>query len=542
MPHSAEVFATLIQSKEVEQMHDVSNIRLHGLNPFRDEAAKSCPGGWSLIPLQWPELQSRGGVELSISQKILDFVFFHSFDDPIHGNIEVDQEGIGEGEVGDGEGEGSEDEDTPPYGFSEASFESYLSVTQSGTVHGILLWWKVYLLSPEIDPERSVWYSTEPKVMNWQDHWLQVVFPLPHAIECAAGDVIRVLSAHDALRIWLKAEKHPAAGSANGTESVGPIISSAFSGGEDVSGIEIGKIEVISDSVRIATIVQPNAVITTDGSDQTLSKRAKISLPHTSPVLQGNSTRVASSERLMTAQCTCGWHLLCGAERIQCLNDKARSSKWEAALSDLLCGLRSQQAADVPFGADTEPERAHRIVLDVSDGSLLSIALALEMRRTNVMAPVVSCEPSATDPLSALKVISLERKHFSNMFHNQLAASNDVDEDFMIWDGEEWENVADWLNPSDSDEGEDDNNDEESIVPPQSVMIAALISECFYYQLHALPTWQALSFLYKRTELNSKLEPNALVLPGGAFIMAAAVELTDLAGTYGKAGMCVSHC
>ena len=71
-------------------------------------------------------------------------------------------------------------------------------------------------------------------------------------------------------------------------------------------------------------------------------------------------------------------------------------------------------------------------------------------------------------------------------------------------------------------------------------MIAALISECFYYQLHALPTWQALSFLYKRTELESKLEPKALVLPGGAFIMAAAVELTDLAGTYGIAGMCVS--
>lgn len=525
MPHSAEVYATLIQSKEVEQMHDVSNIRLHGLNPFRDEAAKSCPGGWSLIPLQWPELQNRGGVELSNPQKILDFEFFHSFDDPLNGNIEVEQEGKGEVGVGEGDGDevGSEDEDIPPYGFSEASFESLLSVTQSGTVHGILLWWKVYLLSPEIDPKRSVWYSTEPKVMNWQDHWLQVVFPLPHAIECAAGDVIRVLSAHDALRIWLKAEKHPAADSANGKDSVAPI------GSADVSSIEKGKLD------EIDTTLQANAMTTTYESDQTLLKRAKISLPHTSQVLQGNSTRVASSERLMTAQCTCGWHLLCGTERIQWLNDEARSSKWEAALSDLLCGLRSQQAAEVPFGANTGPVSAHRVVLDVSDGSLLSIALASEMRKTNVTAPVGP--PCSTNPLSTLKVISLEKKHFSRMFHDQLAASNDVDEDVMIWDGEEWENVVDWLNPSDSEEEEDDDNNEESVVPPQSVMIAALISECFYYQLHALPTWQALSFLYKRTELNSMLEQYALVLPGGAFIMAAAVELTDLAGTYGKAGM-----
>ena len=72
--------------------------------------------------------------------------------------------------------------------------------------------------------------------------------------------------------------------------------------------------------------------------------------------------------------------------------------------------------------------------------------------------------------------------------------------------------------------------------PPPSIKIRVLMSECFYYQLHALPTWQAISFLYKRTELNNFLEDNALILPGGARVMAAAIELTDLSGTYGRAG------
>ena len=548
MPHSAEVFATLIESLEVDKMHDVSNIRMHGLDPFRDEAAKLCPGGWSLIPLQWPEVQRRGGKELSRPQKILDFEFFRGFEGPQDDNIEVETEGK-EGEKEE-EKERDDDNDIPPYGFCEASFESSLTVTDSGNVHGILLWWKVYLLSPEIDPERSVWYSTEPNVMNWQDHWLQVVFPLPHSIQCNVGDTIKVLSAHDALRIWLKAEKISVAGSVSGParqcqESVAPIVSSARNGGKHFPGIEIMKVDENSNSIQYASIVKDNAVVATDGNDGILTKKAKINLQQMLPVLESSSTRVASRERLMMSQCTCGWHLLCGAERIQCLNDELRTCMWEDALTGLLSGLRFQQEVNVLLRPDLEPQNAHRIILDVSDGSLLSIALALEMRRKEV---TVSIE--LTDPLSDLRIISLERKQFSRIFHDQLAVSNGTDETLMVWDGEEWENVVGWLNQSDCDEEEDENNDVESVVllpdispptPPRSFMIAALISECFYYQLHALPTWQALSFLYKRTELESKLEPQALVLPGGAFIMAAAVELTDLAGTYGKAGMCVSH-
>ena len=550
MPHSAEVFATLIESWEVDEMHDVSNICMHGLNPFRDEAAKLCPGGWSLIPLQWPEVQRRGGKELSLPQKILDFEFFHGFEGPHDDNIEVEPKGKEGDKEEEEEDEGDDDSDIPPYGFCEASFESSLTVTDSGTVHGILLWWKVYLLSPEIDPERSVWYSTEPKVMNWQDHWLQVVFPLPQSIQCNAGDTIKVLSAHDALRIWLKAEKISVAGSVSDParqcqESVAPIVSSARNGGEDFYSVEIGKVDENSNSVQYASIVQDNAVIATYGNDETLTKKAKISLQQMLPVLEISSARVASRERLMMSQCTCGWHLLCGAERIQCLNDELRTRMWEDALTGLLGGLQSQQNVNVLLRPDHEPQDDHRIILDVSDGSVLSIALALEMRRIEVTASI-----ELTDPLSDLRIISLEKKQFSRIFHDQLAVSNDIDETLMVWDGEEWENVVDWLDQSDRDEEEDENNDVESVVllpdispptPPRSFMIAALISECFYYQLHALPTWQALSFLYKRTELDSKLEPKALVLSGGAFIMAAAVELTDLAGTYGQAGMCVPH-
>ena len=61
-----------------------------------------------------------------------------------------------------------------PYAFGEGCSITDIPVHANGTVHAIMLYWKAYLLSPEIDPERTVVYTTQPGVMNWQDHWLQV--------------------------------------------------------------------------------------------------------------------------------------------------------------------------------------------------------------------------------------------------------------------------------------------------------------------------------------------------------------------------------
>jgi hypothetical protein len=513
MPYSADVFASLIESEEVEHMHDVSNIRMHGFNTFRDDAAKLCPGGWSLIPVHWSELETGGGKLLSNSQKILDFEFFHSL--PAHQHSDESSRLDAD----------DDDDEHIPYSFGEGCFESDVTVVNDGTVHGILLWWKVYLLAPEIDPQRCVWYSTEPKVMNWQDHWLQVVFPLPEAIKCAAGDVIRITAAHDSLRIWLKAEKQTV-GKQSPSASVGSSTAESCSGEE-------GNLKKAKTSLSPTTQKALNA----------LAVECK------------NISLVPSQNRLTPSQCSCGWHLLCGAERIQSLNDQQRHCKWEAALSALLLKLQPlispEDNAEDNIAINPVSRNCHRIILDVADGSVLSIAAAFELRRMQKIAQQDPSMITETSPLSSLRIVSIEKKDFSRMFHDRLVTSNDVDELMMVWDGEDWQDIVDWfaLDDEDEDEGGKSEEEEGSLVhnlvelgalsggkQVECVKIAALISECFYYQLHALPTWQALSFLYKRTQLDEHLEDNALVLPSGAFIMAAAVELTDLAGTYGKAG------
>ena len=594
MPYSAEVYATLVESNELEEMHDVSHIQLHGLNPFRDENAKSCPGGWSLIPVHWSQIQSRGGKELSSAQKILNFEFFHSFDDQKpNQSRESGERTSDEGPAVEAKTEvevevevEEEDNESVPYAFGEGCFESDIIVSTSGTVHALMLYWKVYLLSPEIDPGRTVTYSTEPKKMNWQDHWLQVVFPLPKSLNCVVGDVIKVTAAHDALRIWLKAEKIE---NSNGVEP------------EYVSGTE-------------------------DFCDENHAKKAKITVvdsPTKTEIISSKLKKMesipsSSKRRLIASQCTCGWHLLCGSERIQSINDKEKNLCWEKAISNLMSILNTR--SDGPGsccregeGIINEKDETDRniklipIMLDVSDGSILSIAAARELTRLQIIQNTENGNfNSSYSLISNLKIVSLENKIYSRMFHDRLIDANRVEEVMMIWDGLDWDDIKDYFaddcendvrsdsneedvkevntevnaannydfnvdtvievvmineNLNKKDYKDDDEKDEKNDIdididddnitlqedcpqlvslkvtpPPPSIKIRVLMSECFYYQLHALPTWQAISFLYKRTELNNFLEDNALILPGGARVMAAAIELTDLSGTYGRAG------
>ena len=572
MPYSAEIFATLVESIELEQMHDVSNIRLHGLNPFRDENAKSCPGGWSLIPVQWPEIQSRGGRILSSEQQILNFEFFHTFNE----GEEMLKTKSEKEEIEVKCTDEDQDDDNGPYAFGEGCFESNIEVSTCGTVHAIMLYWKVYLLSPEIDPERTVTYTTKPNTMNWQDHWLQVVFPLPKSLECQTGDIIKITAAHDALRIWLKAEK------INLTQdTISPEYDSNFNFEK-----ESKKAKIIFDDV--STTPKKNEI-----SSLNLHKMKLVSS--------------SSKDRLLASQCSCGWHLLCGPERIQSINDKDKNKCWERAISELLTILyaklnnlefshREERIIIDEKKEEIVKDKCVNIILDVSDGSTLSIATARELKRLQI---IENEKNENLDPRSSffsdLKIVSIENKIYSRMFHDRLIDSNEVEEVMMVWDGLDWAAVTDYfINGSDDNsstkEGGEDNevvmkastvnqkmfagdilhtemnegvieekdkeNDDDdyeiegdnapllvslspspSSLPP--VKISVLLSECFYYQLHSLPTWQAISFLYKRTELHDMLEDNALILPGGARVMAAAIELTDLSGTYGKAGMYV---
>ena len=447
LPHSAEVYATLINSATVQQMHDIQGVGLKGINPFRDEDSVNCPGGWPLVPVHWHEMESTQ--ELSKATKIMNVSF-------VLPNVD------GMEEVGD------DGDEVAAYQFGEGCDETDVVVTQGGNVDGILCWWNTYLLSPALDPTRSFVISTEPGARSWQDHWLQVVFPLPHSLLCDVGDVIRITCAHDAVRFWLKAEKVQAA--AEGNEGEG-----------------------------------------------TSCKRTKTESTHDNRTDLLDVSHVPAIRRLDPAQCSCGWHLLCGSERILCLNDSRRKEIWESALSTLI-GLLHDSTKPVSASSSTTATFTS-VVVDVGDGSLLSLAAAKELQ----------------ERASPIKVVSIEKKQMSYILHNQLVQANNLEDTMLIWDGEEWDEVCEYFSPAD-DDGDIDND--ESI--HCETKLQAIICEPFWYQLHALPTWQAMSFAYKCHSLSTRhalsIDDNVWILPRRAWIMAAAFELTDLTGSFGDVG------
>ena len=445
LPHSAEVYATLINCATVQQMHDIRGMGMKGINPFRDEDSPNCPGGWSLVPVHWHEMKSTQ--ELSKATKILNVSF-------VHPNVnEMEETGV------DGDG--------VVYQFGEGCDETDVVVTQSGNVDGILCWWNTYLLSPALDPSRSFVISTEPGARSWQDHWLQVVFPLPQSLLCDVGDVIRVTCAHDAVHFWLKAEK------------------------------------VLTGAVN--------------EHDQSSSKRTKTESAHDHRTDLLSVSRVPASRRLDHAQCSCGWHLLCGPERILCLNDSRRRELWESALSTIV-GLLHEGTKPVSTASGAIPPLIP-VLVDVGDGSLLSLTVAKELQ----------------ERASPVKVVSIEKKQMSYILHNQLVQTNNLEDTMLIWDGEEWDEVMEYFSPS--DEGDIDNDNDPIHCETK---LQAIICEPFWYQLHALPTWQAMSFHYKCLSLSTthalSVDDNVWILPRRAWIMAAAFELTDLTGSFGAVG------
>ena len=204
----------------------------------------------------------------------------------------------------------------------------------------------------------------------------------------------------------------------------------------------------------------------------------------------GNDTR---SEDIHGEQCTCGWHLLCGAERILIMNDVIRFQTWDAAISQIVESLDS--GSDMKF------------VLDVSDGSMLSFILHAKLSsQTNV------------------RVISVESAQFSNIFANQLIEANGYGNSMaVIENSSELTEMSDYFS--------------ETATRSPDLKISLLMSECFYYQLHSLPTWRCLSFLYQRYSLKEHMAEHARVVPCRARVMAAAFELGGLAEGHGDVGI-----
>jgi hypothetical protein len=128
---------------------------------------------------------------------------------------------------------------------------------------------------------------------------------------------------------------------------------------------------------------------------------------------------------------------------------------------------------------------------------------------------------------SRIKVVSLESAQFSEVLFSQLVESNGLDDIMAVVDTET--DLSDM--PSYFSGGLDKDS------ASGAFKISALISECYYYQLHAQPTWQCLSFLYQRLSMNALLADNVIIVPSRARVMAAAFMLEDLHVGHGQVGI-----
>jgi type III protein arginine methyltransferase len=396
IPHSACVYFAAVESTTIRNMSRIDRLGRNVFSPYRDEGAKYCKGGWLPVPIHLDQLADRN--LLSVYTPAMSIKFYES-------NTELSN-------------------------VTRIDIE----VLQSGTVHAISMAWDLYLLSPNLDKEREIKYSTRPGQQIWQDHWLQMMYPLAEDLDCKTGDILEVQVFHDDIRIWC---------------------------------------QVLGKKARF--------------TEERAEKRICLD-PCTGEHEQ--------------PQCSCGWHVLCGAESLQTLNDEYYFNQWLKAIHIVISRLKSI----APFG------KKH-LMYDLSDGSFLSMLSA-----------------SSTMSLTAdqIAVVSWERKQYSRLFYQQLTNDNDV----LVWDGDDWNEVVQYLDDDaikEEEEHEDVDDEYDAMTsPPESIKISCLMSECYSYQLHALPLHQAISFYFQRKALKSAIDLSSIIVPSSAKIMVAPIHLTDL--------------
>lgn len=455
VPHSASVYISCIESLEMKKTCNVPSLS-DDWSPYRNEYAKECEGGWLPIPIHWNEL--RDGRRLSEDILGTDINFFFDPRD-IRGN--------------------DSSEAHMPVEIPLRKSKIAIPITCAGTLNGFMMTWDLHLLSKTLDPERAVMYSTRPGKQNWQDHWLQMIFPLKDGISVMPGDVIHLDVYHDSIKIWLKVHQ------------IDHITSSTVTG-----------------------------------------KRPRESSNDLQQLDNNMSTSIDDSDDSMEPPtCSCGWHILHGAERFMTLNDKYLQTTWSKAMDCVV-----NMIDDIMHQSNGALIESHGtivpVIFNTSDGSELALRLQAILKRHN------PCKQN-------IAIVSKETKQFSNLFYSQLTDANareDATNDIIVWDGNSRSELIDMIIGPDDAEGDDSadisqENSQENV----TIQIIGLLSECFLYQLHAQPIRQALSFHYQRSNLldsiQSMLAPiytnNPFIFPAAARIMIAPFELTNLNKAHG---------
>ena len=333
-----------------------------------------------------------------------------------------------------------------------------IEASAEGEVSSLLLWWKVFLLDEALDPEEELMYSTEPGAQAWQDHWVQMIYPLPQSVVCRKGECVSITLSHDAMKIWIN-----------------------------------------------------DAVNKDQNRNQTSGKRSR-------EEREDEEGQRATHDPPRT--CSCGWHLLYNTERMLQLNDSRRADTLRLAMDAVVTHMKN---------VDTAPATAMtgvtRCVVDVSDGSLLTLMLGAALADQKLTSQV--------------KLVSLESKPLSRMLHGQLIRANGWEGHSMVWEGTDFSDIDTYFAAEGEEEGDEgDKGEKEAHTEADSVRIAALVSEAFFYQLPTLPIWAAhkLQLMVASDALQARLEEGAMVVPCRARLMAAAVHLTDLCRSHGACG------
>jgi hypothetical protein len=234
--------------------------------------------------------------------------------------------------------------------------------------------------------------------------------------------------------------------------------------------------------------------------------------------------------------CGCGWHVLYGSDRLQEMNCPYRKSLWEQALKLIVSDMLNQLER---LDNDSRTS-AYPVIVDVSDGSMLSLFIGHEIKNHAKTSASVTTNQGKM-PSKQLKVISKELKDYSRLFHRQLCSSNDLDSYLYIWDGQEsWDDIFEYF---DDECGEDElmpysrHDNGKNPLSHDSQVVCCVISECFQFQLSTQPTWRAVSFLYTVMSLRQNLVgPWAKICPCKAYVMAIPLSVPELHRSHGFVG------
>lgn len=305
IPAKADLIATVVECAHVAAMHDVSRCGVYtgdaagGAGGGDDEpavlfvggkSAASCLGGRVALPMHTTRL---GDSVRPLTEPFTALTFDLS----------------------------AAPTDCTPYN----SVTTRATAVASGRADAVHVWWDLELVP-------GVTYSTRPGAANWQDHWLQVMFPLARMPRVEAGGAVDVVACHSDIQVWFDAAAAAASGDDGDDDGAA---------GGQAGGRRRGRMRISGD-------------------------------PQT---------------------CMCGLHTLYTSQRIWALNDRRRTAAFSTAVS---AGVKAARAARPSDADATAPLFAMDVsdgsVCSIISGSLGDAALEVASLEEKRFAAVVGTD------------------------------------------------------------------------------------------------------------------------------------------------------